>query len=471
MLRSLRFRFILSTVAIVVLAVGTVGFISTRVSNQEFDRYVSSTQNVDLSQFADVLQRHYVANRWSGVESVLEKISSVAGKRFILLNTQGQVIAVWPQDLIQHSVRLAPNHGLSYEIEQRKAGEVMVSEVELLGVPHSSLVDHNKKSIGTLYGIDLQFFHEETKQFASSVKRRVLMVILIAAFFSCLLAFVVTTRLIGPIEKLTQAARKMARGDLQQRVQVYAKDETGELTRAFNAMAESLQRVEQLRRNMVSDIAHELRTPLTNIRGQLETLQDGLAKADASMINSLHEEAMLLNCLIDDLQDLTLADAGRLRLAFQPVNITEEIETTIRALAPYTLKKQIHLAFSPGLDLPLVQADSVRIRQTLRNLLNNAVAHTPCGGRITISACAKPQHLEISVIDTGEGIPSEDLPFVFERFFRSDRSRTRETGGAGLGLSIVQQLIHAHGGTVHAHSKSGKGTTVTFTLPLNGVTS
>jgi signal transduction histidine kinase len=471
MLRSLRFRFILSTVVIVVVAVGTVGFISTRVSNEEFNRYVSSTQNADLSQFADILQQYYAAHRWNDAESVLKRISTVAGKRFILIDTQGQVIAAWPGDLIRRSVRLLPNHGLSYEIEQRNGGEVMVSEVELLGLPYSFLVDQNKNRIGTLYGMELQLFSEETEQFAFSIKRRVLAVVLIAALFSCLLAFVVTTRLLGPIEKLTQAARKMAKGDFQQRVAVDAKDETGELTRAFNAMAESLQRIEQLRRNMVSDIAHELRTPLTNIRGQLETLQDGLAKADASMIDSLHEEAMLLNFMIDDLQDLALSDAGRLRLSFQPVNLTEEIESTIRALVSYTLKKQIDLMFAPGTDLPVVQADRVRIRQTLRNVLNNAVAHTPFGGRITISSCAKPQHLEISVTDTGEGIPSEDLPFIFERFFRSDRSRTRKTGGAGLGLSIVQQLIHAHGGTVHAQSEFGKGTTVTFTLPLNSVTS
>jgi signal transduction histidine kinase len=303
----------------------------------------------------------------------------------------------------------------------------------------------------------------------------------------------------------------MEKGDLSQRVAVRSQDEIGELARAFNAMADGLARIEQLRRHMVTDVAHELRTPLTNIRGYLEALRDGVARPDAPLIDSLHEEALLLNRLIDDLQDLALAEAGQLRLTRRPVALGPLLEGAVSALRPALADKRLAIVVDLPADLPCADADAARVGQVLRNLLNNAITHTPPGGTITVEATTdrRPPTTDqedrrqetgrtpnnsvsglsspvsrseglsvlsprssvlITVTDTGPGIAAEHLPHIFERFYRADRARARATGGAGLGLTIVKQLVEAHGGRVWAASAPGQGATFTFTLPVDQTT-
>jgi signal transduction histidine kinase len=257
----------------------------------------------------------------------------------------------------------------------------------------------------------------------------------------------------------------MEAGDLSQRVSVTSQDEIGDLGRAFNAMAAGLTRLEKLRRDMVSDIAHELRTPLSNIRGYLEALQDGVVEPDRRMIDSLYEETMLLNRLVDDLQELSLAEAGQLKLERQPVVLADVIEQAVEAVRSRAIANEIILNVDLSTDLSLVEIDPHRIHQVLRNLLDNALNHTPLGGKLTIATHQEGQWVTIEVQDTGGGIAAEDLPYVFERFWRTDKSRSRSTGGAGLGLAIVRQLVIAHGGWIKVDSEIGQGTQFTFTLP------
>jgi signal transduction histidine kinase len=278
----------------------------------------------------------------------------------------------------------------------------------------------------------------------------------------------------------------MERGDLSRRVRVRSGDEIGQLAHAFNAMADGLERQEHLRRNMVTDVAHELRTPLTNIRGYLEALRDGVAQPTPSTIESLHEEALLLNRLVDDLQELSLAEAGQLRLAPRPAALAEIVERVAGALRPTASGKGICIKLDLPPELPLVLADPERVGQIVRNLLANAITHTPPGGSVAVSAAAMSQDKEtrrqgawndrplqvplspcllVSVRDTGPGIAPEHLPNIFERFYRADGSRARATGGVGLGLAIVRQLVAAHGGRVWAESEPGAGACFRFTLP------
>jgi signal transduction histidine kinase len=268
------------------------------------------------------------------------------------------------------------------------------------------------------------------------------------------------------VSALINAARAMEKGDLSQRVPVNTKDEIGELAQAFNAMADGLERLEDLRRNMVTDVAHELRTPLANIRGYLEAVQDGVVEPTPQMISSLHEEAMLLNRLVDDLQELALAEAGNLTLARHPIYLQEVVDKAVLLVENQALAKGLTIEVCLPADLPMVDADAERMSQVVRNLLNNAVTNTPAGGQIRIAGRRVNSHIEVSVQDTGIGIASEHLPFVFERFYRADRSRARRTGGAGLGLAIVKQLVEAQGGQVSIASQPGLGTTVTFTSPV-----
>ncbi|HET9496672.1 MAG TPA: ATP-binding protein [Chloroflexia bacterium] len=301
--------------------------------------------------------------------------------------------------------------------------------------------------------------------FLSSVNQQLLLAVAAVGLAALLFTWLLSRRMLGPIEALTSAAGRMERGDLSQRVAVSSRDEIGELARAFNAMAGGLERLEQLRRGMVSDIAHELRTPLSNIRGYLEAMRDGVTRPDAALIASLHEEALLLTRLVDDLQQLELADAGQLKLVRQEVDLGDVIEQAAVASRPAATSKDVSITTEVEPDLPPADADRERVGQVLRNLLDNAIRHTPEGGSITVAARDTGGELEVSVRDTGPGIPPEHLPNIYERFYRSDSSRTRSTGGAGLGLSIARQLVELHGGRIRAESAEGEGSTFYFTLP------
>ncbi len=231
-------------------------------------------------------------------------------------------------------------------------------------------------------------------------------------------------------------------------------------------MADNLEKAEELRKNMVADIAHELRTPLTNIKGYLEAILDGLVKPDESTIKNLDEEARLLARLVSDLQELSLAEAGQLNLQIEYTEIGKIIATTQELMQTRAAQKNIILSSKVEENLPEVPVDVHRISQVLRNLVNNALTATPEGGAVTISAESTVNSVTVSVADTGEGIKTDDLQQIFERFYRVDKSRTRATGGTGLGLTIARRLVESHGGSIKAESEPGKGSRFSFTLPI-----
>jgi two-component system sensor histidine kinase BaeS len=274
----------------------------------------------------------------------------------------------------------------------------------------------------------------------------------------------VATRLVRPVRAVTAAARRMRAGDGSARVRVRAKGEVGELGTAFNEMSEHLDRLERQRKAMVSDVSHELRTPLSNILGWLEAAQDGVAELDPALTASLVEEATLLRHIVDDLQQIALADAGRLRLRPEPVDaadLVKQIATVHRAAA---VAAGLALTTEVRGTLPL-DADPVRLRQAVGNLITNAVRYTPAGGRVTLRAYADGGDVLIEVADIGPGLAPEHLPYVFDRFWRAEKSRSRQTGGSGLGLAIVRQLAEAHGGSATVRSEPGRGAMFTIRLP------
>ncbi|MFF7946040.1 HAMP domain-containing sensor histidine kinase [Streptomyces griseorubiginosus] len=272
----------------------------------------------------------------------------------------------------------------------------------------------------------------------------------------------VGTRLVRPLRALTDAARHPTQEHL--RVPVTTHDEIGHLAAAFNDLSERRERLEEQRKAMVSDVAHELRTPLTTIRGWLEAAQDGLAASDEAFVAALLEEALLLQHIVDDLQHLAQADAGRLRLHAEPLSPRDLLDQVAAAhrgraeTAGVTLTTRVE-------DTPTLYADPARLRQTVGNLLSNAIRHTPAGGTVTLGCRGEGEEIVIEVADTGTGIAAADLPRVFDRFWRADRARGRQTGGSGLGLAIVRQLTEAHGGTVSVTSTPGTETVFTLRLP------
>ncbi|MGI5404806.1 sensor histidine kinase [Streptomyces sp. CA-135486] len=273
---------------------------------------------------------------------------------------------------------------------------------------------------------------------------------------------VVAIRLVRPLRALTAAAQQPPQRHA--RVAVTTKDETGYLAAAFNELTARREQMEAQRKAMVSDIAHELRTPLTNIRGWLEVTRDGLLDPDPDLIASLHDEALLLQHIIDDLQDLAAVDAGTLKLRREPVGVHELVAQAVSAHSTRAEASGIRLRTRTDPCLWL-DADPVRMRQALGNLLANALRHTPENGTVTLTARQTGDLAVLTVEDTGGGIAPEDLPHVFERFWRAEKSRSRRTGGSGLGLSIVRQFVEAHGGTVTADNEPGAGAVFTIRLP------
>lgn len=279
------------------------------------------------------------------------------------------------------------------------------------------------------------------------------------------LSFLLTRKVLRPLHEMMEVTRTLASGDYRARVHITSKDEIGRLGSAFNRMADSLTQIEQLRKTMVADAAHELRTPLTNIRGYLEALSDGVIPPSQDAFGILQAEIMRLVALSEDLLALARADAARLDLhptAFSLRDLADEV------LALYRLrfdarKLDVRVEFETGVDF--VKADRDKLLQVMRNLVDNAWQYTPEGGQITLSAERAGNRIRVSLANTGGGIAEEDIPFIFERFYRGEKSRSRERGGAGIGLSIVKELIEAHNGQIGAESADGE-TRVWFSLPL-----
>ncbi|WP_433419026.1 sensor histidine kinase [Microtetraspora malaysiensis] len=272
-------------------------------------------------------------------------------------------------------------------------------------------------------------------------------------------------RLVRPVNALTHAAQRMRDGDSSARVTVRTTGEISELATAFNEMSEHLQRMEEQRKAMVSDVSHELRTPLSNLRGWLEAAQDGVAELDPTLIASLVEEILLLQHIVDDLQELALADAGKLRLHVEPVHLGDLLDQVTTAHRGRAEAAGLTLTTVVTDDPPLT-ADPVRLRQAIGNLVTNSLRYTPRGGYITLSARQDGDQVVVEVTDTGIGIRAEYLPHVFDRFWRVEKSRNRQTGGSGLGLAIVRNLAEAHGGTATVASVPGVRTTFALRLPL-----
>lgn len=279
-------------------------------------------------------------------------------------------------------------------------------------------------------------------------------------------SLVLTRRILRPIRRMSALAGRIAGGDYSQRVDAIPGDEVGDLAAAFNQMVCSLQRVEKLRKDLVADVAHELRTPLTNMRGYLEALHDGVLPATPQQIASLQEEVLRLVRLVEGLHQLAIADAGAQRLHPESANLTALTSQTLEPFRARFERKAVRISIPETRDENPVKVDRDQFVCVLNNLFENALHYTPPNGEVTLRVRREGPAVVLQVSNTGPGIPPQDLPLIFERFYRGEKSRSREHGGAGIGLSLVKQIVEAHGGAVSAESRDGL-TTFRVTLPLD----
>lgn len=275
----------------------------------------------------------------------------------------------------------------------------------------------------------------------------------------------IARRVSRPIRSLTAASRRLTDGDFDARVDVDGDDELGRLSYSFNRMAEAIQHAEEDQRRLVASVAHELRTPLSNLRGYLEALQDGVVRPSPELFGSLYEEVLLQRRILDDLQDLALAEAGSLAYRREPVDLAELVGMSARAHFAVAEAEGVELNAFANTSLPVI-VDQDRIRQVLGNLITNGIRYTPKGGKLTLYSYTSNGQALVEVTDTGRGIAEADLPHVFKRFWRADAARDRASGGSGLGLTIARQITVDHRGQLRVASRLGEGTTFTLSLPL-----
>lgn len=472
-------RLIGAFLLVIVIGALIIYFLTTQATQNAFRIYTTQNSQLWAERLAPDFANYYVqANTWQGVDRFMSAdltISNMAGMVGGMGRGQGRgadsVGMGWMGGMDQRLI-LADARGMVIaDSEQALLGSQLSPEEIASGAP----VTVQNQVVGTLIVVsaNLQSVSNPASTFLASVNRSIFISVLVAGGISLVLVLLFSIQITAPIRQMQKAAGAIARGDLNQRVPVRSKDELGNLAETFNQMAGSLVRAEAQRQKLLADVAHELRTPLAVIQANTEGIQDGVLALDLEQINAIHAETLLLGRLINDLRLLSVAEAGELRLERQIVEPISLLEKAVERFQPQCAQKNVDLTLAVDHWLPSIKMDVDRINQVLNNLISNALRYTPEGGKITLQARrseSSSAEIEISVTDTGPGIATEDLPWVFERFYRADRSRARTSGGTGLGLAIVKQLVDAHGGRVwvespaHLNDGEANGTRITFTL-------
>ncbi len=451
-----------SFVAVTLIGVSLVGALTAARADVAFRRYAFQAELGVGDQLAAELADHYQQmGGWSGVGAVFDDANPMRARMGMrrmhgAMRQDGAGLMVADKDgrIVYSSAPPRPGNRLTAE-EQRNALPILadgqVAGYLYVFAPPSRNVILSAPAASFLQGL----------------RRSIWQAGLIAGGLGILLGLILSRVLSAPLAHLTAAARAVSAGDLTQRVPESGPEEVAELGCAFNQMTTALAQAEQLRRNLIADIAHELRTPLTVIQGNLQAILDGVFPLETAEIATIYDETRLLSRLVDDLRELAQAEAGQLPLERRAVDAAELVKAAVASFAPLAAEQQITLAVEADAPLPAVMADPDRISQVLRNLINNALRYTAAGGQVTVAAQAGPPgYVTVRVADTGSGIAPEDLPHVFDRFWRADRSRARSSGGSGLGLAIARHLIEAHGGRIGVDSELGRGATFYFTLPV-----
>ena len=444
---SLQFRLLVGFILVLALALGSVGVYVAYASQQEADRLQEQGEEARRARIKKLVAQHYSAReRWGNLQPALEQAGALYGWRIAVRDNQGELIAD------THRILEAPRRITS---PRNKPFPVLSNGRQVGSIIMDPATQPNLSP------------EPSFTRLVSELNQSLLWTGLAVGAGGVVLILLMSRRALAPLNVLAVASRRLGQGDLSQRVPVSGQDEIAQLSGTFNSMAGNLERAEKQRRGLMADVAHELRTPLSNIQGYLEAIKDGLVPPNTTTIDTIHEEVVHLSRLVEDLRLLAQADAGALHLNREPDSLEDLLRRTVEAFRPRTEAKEVSISLDMPPGLPLVNMDRTRIAQVLSNLLENALTHTPQDGSIRVSAQLVDDLAEVTVADSGEGLPADVLPHVFDRFYRSDPSRSRSTGGAGLGLAIAKQLVESNGGSIRAESTVGQGSRFVFQLELS----
>jgi signal transduction histidine kinase len=467
----------------------------------QFRRFVLSGDIIRARNLSKILADYYTRQgSWNGVDSLLKPDASSYAERLKRTMENAKAIERATNPNGGETVFEAPAQSGSYAERIVLAGPEGYVIADTAGMllgqyhPEEHLVSGVPVTVGTQQAGTVMVgsmvgpvLNPLDRDFLRSVSIAVILSAVTVGVMALILGSVFFFQITAPIRDLTTAAEAIAEGNLECRVRARTGDEIGQLAAHFNLMAETLARSAMLRRQIAVDIAHEFRTPLSLIQGNLEAILDGFYDLSMDNITSVHEETLVLKRLVDDLHSLALAEAEQLRLDKQDVDVSELIIHTVGRFRSKSAERGVCLITELPSDLPKIRGDSQRLSQVLVNLLSNAFRFTTKGGKVVVAARPtsgndvpefdkeqdiagktekEARFVHISVSDSGKGIPPEDLPYVFERFYRADRSRARSSGGTGLGLAITRHIVEAHGGRIRADSCIGVGSTFSFILPV-----
>lgn len=447
----MRLKLFLSFTLIVLVSVSLVAVIARRGAVNEVRTFMFRGGMYGLSDLTTSLENYYHTHgTWKGVVSA-----------FALGRGMGGMAGMMNQHLLLSDASgtiLADTQGV--EVGNKLTADQMSSAIAL---------SVNGRTVGYLFTtrvIAVSLVNQQA--ILARLNRGVLVAGLLAGALGLVVALVLAYTLLRPVQALTFAAQQLAQGDLSHRVEVHGDDELATLGHAFNQMADSLQQVEESRRAMTADIAHELRTPLAVQRANLEALQDGVYPLTAENLVPAIEQNHLLTHLVDDLRTLALVDAGQITLERISTDFPSLVERVVERFQPQANAQQVKLEYiPPEKPIPSISVDPVRLEQVLTNLLSNAMRYTPPEGHIDVGLTTTDGSVRLSIRDSGPGIPEQALPYIFERFYRVDKSRARTEGGTGLGLAIARQLVHLHGGDLTATNHASGGALFTLILPIN----
>lgn len=444
--RSLTFKWIATLLLTSLGGVILVGLFAYRTTVTEFDRLrLEQAQATFVSQMTS----YYRINQtWDGAKTWLYEQASAPNQPDNPLKLVSALVDANRYVVIEAGPFHDGNRVTEQQVEQ---GTAIIIDGERVGTVLSAAPPPGPDP--------------REQQYLNRTNQALLIGAVGAVAVALLVGLLLSRHFLRPLTELTEAIRAVRQGELSQQVQVRTNDELGELAQAFNQMSAEIHRANQLRKQMAADIAHDLRTPLTVIMGYLDGLRDGTLKPTSQRFDAMHNEALLLNRLIDDLRTLSLADAGELKLMRQEVAPRELLEQVKQAFEPLAEEGHVTLQVAPDESLPNIRVDRERIAQVLANLVSNALRYTPAGGMVTLQAHKRDDGIQIVVSDTGSGIAPDKLPNIFDRFYRVEESRYQSQGESGLGLAIAKSLVEAHQGTIIAESRVGDGTSIIITLP------
>jgi two-component system sensor histidine kinase BaeS len=460
---SLKITLVLVIVSLVGVVFGAF-YIHYR-TQKAFDTFI---RNQDQSVMVELLTDYYLINNdWSGIEEIFSE--------FYQMRFQGG-----PGGGYQGNNPNRPNQNqpLAPFVLADPAGKVIAGESSLEGyqigdiIPQKDLkknqpLEFEGQAIGWIVAVpNPQARNDIQQNFLGTVQQGLVISSLISLLIALLLGGYLIQSFTRPIRKLVNATEAVSGGNLGYQVDISSKDELGRLAASFNSMSADLEKADQSRKQMTADIAHDLRTPLSILAGYTEALSDGKLAGNQEIFQTMHQQARHLNYLIDDLRTLTLLDSNELNFQLQEIDPGKIIRQAREAFLPMASEKGIQFSLDIKEDLPRIKLDPDRLTQILGNLIHNALKVLPAGGEISLAGSSAGDQLQILVSDNGPGISPQDIPFIFTRFFRADKSRQSDQGSSGLGLAITKKLVEAQGGKVEVESQEGKGTTFKLSFPI-----